>query len=185
MDKDVFKKALKELADFIKETVDKRVQEYGKNRKGMNTLVGSDLVNDMKVKTSENSVELIIADYWMYVSTGWKFNDFASHKQGLLNALVNWATRKNIVPDLKDGITQDEAIWRFAKALYFAMIKHGREIPARPFLEFKVSDDNGYEGEAGGDLTYMVPELIDSYIDEWFEKLWNSITEDLDKYFNE
>lgn len=176
MDKDVVKQSLDELVEFIKKTIAQRVQEYGKNRKGVNTLVGSDLVNDIKVTTTEDSIQLTIADYWMYVSTGWKFNDFKSPERGLKNALHNWALKKRVV-------TTNEEAWALAKFLQYQMIKKGRTIPARPFLEFKKSEDENYKGEVGGDLTYMIPEL-NTHLDEWFENLWNSITKELDKYFN-
>ena len=165
MDNNVLKNALNELAAFIKETVAERVQKYGKNRKGVNTLVNSDLIKDMKVSASENSVGLIIADYWTYVSTGWKFNNFESGIVGLRNALVKWALKK---------ITKDNVeAWDIAERIYFLMIKKERPIPPRPFMVY--NDE--------GDLTEMIPELK-KYMDEWFDNLFNEIINDLDKYFN-
>ena len=178
MEKKVLDDALKELSEFIKKTIADRVQQYGKNRKGKNTLVNSDLINNMKVTTSNDSVSLIIADYWMYVSTGWKFNDFKNEKRGLFDALVNWALKK---------VTSDnEEAYRLASALYTKMIKDNphRTIPARPFLKFNADDDDDdYKGEKGGNLTLMVPEL-QTYIDKWFGELFDKITKELDKYFN-
>ena len=152
IDTNVLKNALNELAAFIKETVAERVQKYGKNRKGVNTLVNSDLIKDMKVSVSENSVGLIIADYWTYVSTGWKFNNFESGIVGLRGALVKWALKK---------ITSNNVeAWDIAERIYFLMIKKERPIPPRPFMVY--SDE--------GDLEEMIPELK-SYMDKWFDEL--------------
>ena len=165
MDNNVLKNALNELAAFIKETVAERVQKYGKNRKGVNTLVNSDLIKDMKVSASENSVGLIIADYWTYVSTGWKFNNFESGIVGLRGALVKWALKK---------ITSNNVeAWDIAERIYFLMIKKERPIPPRPFMVY--NDE--------GDLTEMIPEL-NAYLDKWFDDLADAILKDVNNYFN-
>ena len=166
MDNGKIKDALNELAEFIKKTVLERVQKYGANRKGINTLVNSDLIKDMKVTAYENSVELAIADYWTYVSTGWKFNDFKSEKVGLRHALVKWALKK-ITSDNKEA-------WDIADRIYYLMIKEHRPIPGRPFMVF----------DKDGDLIKMIPELKD-YMDKWFDDLFATIISDIDKYFNE
>lgn len=166
MDNGKIKDALNELAEFIKKTVLERVQKYGINRKGVNTLVNSDLIKDMKVTAYENSVELQIADYWTYVSTGWKFNNFKSGKVGLRHALVKWA--------LKKITSNNKEAWDIADRVYYLMIIKHRPIPARPFMVF----------DKDGDLTKMIPELS-NYIDKWFDDLFATIISDIDKFFNE
>ena len=166
MDSDKIKGALNELAKFIKDTVLERVQKYGINRQGVNTLTDSDLIKDMKVTTSENSVELTIADWWTYVSTGWRFNNFKSGIVGLRPALVKWALKK-ITSNNKEACD-------IADRLYYLMIVKHRPIPARPFMVF----------DKDGDLTKMIPELS-NYIDKWFDELFATIISDIDKFFNE
>jgi len=170
VDAEKIRKAFQDLADFIKMTVNSRVKEYGANRKGVNTLINSDLINNMSVITTDNSVELTIADYWTYISTGWKFNNFKSEKKGLFNALVQWALKK---------VTADnEEAYKLASALWYAMIvgvgetKIHRTIPGRPFMIY----------DKDGDLTKMIPELND-YIDKWFYDLFNLIITDIDNFF--
>lgn len=165
MNRDILINALRELAEFIKKTVAERVEKYGKNRKGVNTLVGSDMITEMVVSYSDNNVELAIADYWAYVSTGWRFNNFSSGKVGLFDALVKWALKK---------VTKDNTeAWELAGKLYTLMIKKHRPIPPRPFL---VYDENG-------DLTEMVPELKD-YLDDWFDRLFEEIIKEVTDFFN-
>lgn len=161
MNKDILINALRELAEFIKKTVAERVEKYGKNRKGVNTLVGSDLINEMVVSYSDNNVELLIADYWAYVSTGRQFNK----KVGLFDALVKWALKK---------VTKDNTeAWELARKLYTLMIKKHRPIPPRPFLVY----------DEKGDLTEMVPELKD-YLDDWFDRIFEEIIKEVTDFFN-
>lgn len=165
MDSDKIKNALNELAKFIEYTVLERVQKYGKNRKGVNTLANSDLIRDMKVSASENSVGLIIADYWTYVSTGWKFNNFKSGKVGLRGALVKWA--------LKKITSNNKEAWDIAESIYYLMIKKARPIPSRPFMVYSEE----------GDLEEMIPELK-AYMDKWFEELFDEIIKLITEFFN-
>lgn len=164
VDKNIVKIELEKLAQFVKDTVLLRVEKYGANRKGINTLTNSDLIKNMKVTYDENSVELIIADYWTYVSTGWKFNNFESKKVGLWGALVKWA--------LKKLTTDNTEAWEIANKLYTLMIRKARPIPPRPFMVY----DND------GDLVKMIPELK-TYMDEWFDELIDNIMYDIDNFF--
>ena len=166
MDKNKINKELNELAEFIKKTVLDRVQKYGKNRKGVNTLVDSDLIKNMKVTDGDYYVELSIAEYWMYVSTGWKFNNYQSGKVGLLNALKRWAIKKHIADNDKEAMD-------IAERLHYLMIKEHRPIPARPFMVFT---PEGY-------LDVMIPELND-YLEGWFDRVFEAIINDIDNYFN-
>lgn len=175
MDRQKLHNALQELADFVKNEIRRRMaSSIGNNRKGQNTLVGSDIYNNLQTRVNDDGITLEIADYWIYISTGWKFNDFNSEKRGLFNALVDWALKK---------VTSDnEEAFHLAGALWHSMIvgKKGvhRTIPGRPFLVF---DKEGYEEDI---LTEAMLPGLKEYIDKWFDTLFETIIEDLDKYFN-
>ena len=158
--------ALQELCNEVKAILDSRVAEYGINpRTGTNTLQGSDLINNMTVKPTENGIALTIADYWTYVSTGWK----RSHRfEGTMNQFLynvdRWVVKKNI---RFEGKTQSQVVW----AIVMNIMNNG--IKERPFMVF----------DEEGDLTKMIPELND-ILDEWFERLFELIIKDITNFFN-
>lgn len=168
MNEDI-RRALYDLAEEIKEILSERIQKYGANRKGENTLIGSNLEKSIEVTVQDNGVSLKIADYWWYVASGWKKTG-RSGVRGLYHELVLWALRKHI---MVDGHTQNESAVIIAEKVWTAMIVYGRPIPPRPFM---IPDEKG-------DLTNMIPELK-SYMDEWFDKLFEDIITDLEIYFN-
>lgn len=158
--------ALNELCNEVKAILQERIAKFGVNpRTGTNTLQGSDLINDMTVKPTENGLALTIADYWTYVSTGWK----RSHRfEGTMNQFLynvdRWVDKNNI---RFEGMTQSQVVW----AIVMNIMNNG--IKARPFMVF----------DEEGDLTKMIPELND-ILDEWFEHLFELIIADINKYFN-
>lgn len=162
-------KAILELCEKVEQILSKRIDQYGANRNGENTLKGSNLEKSIKVIPQEDGLALQIADYWQYVALGWRKTG-RSNERGLYHALVLWALRKHI----KFGdYTQNESAVIVAEKVWTAMILGKREIPARPFM---VYDEDGH-------LDNMIPELKE-YMEKWIDELFNTIIKDLDKYFN-
>ena len=158
--------ALNELCNEVKAILQERIAKFGVNpRTGTNTLQGSDLINDMTVKPTENGLALTIADYWTYVSTGWKRSHrFECTMNQFLYNVDRWVVKKNI---RFEGKTQSQVVGAIVMNIMNNSIK------ARPFMVF----------DEEGDLTKMIPELND-ILDEWFEHLFELIIEDINKYFN-
>lgn len=163
------KEALDELAQQIKNEIIRRLHsDLGKNRKGKNTLIGSELEKSIEVKV-ESETELIfeIADYWQYVVTGWNFNNFRSGKVGLFDALVHWALRK---------VTSDnEEAYRLASALWYQMIiginNVHRTIPARPFINYDPKGD-----------PEVILDFLEKFFRQWAEDVFEKLMNEL-KYF--
>lgn len=158
-------KALKELCDEIKMIIKYRIVHYGVNPKtGTNTLQGSDLEKSIEVKPTENGIALQIADYWEFVALGWH----RSHRfEGTMNQFVrninDWVRRKGI---RLGNMTQSQIVWIIIRNI----MNNG--LRERPFM---IWDEEG-------DLSKMIPEL-ENIMDDWFEKLFEAITTDLDNYF--
>lgn len=160
------KTAFQELALAVKRLLNDRINRYGINPKtGTNTLQGSELEKSIKVNVVEDGIALQIADYWEFVSRGWKRTGrYPGTMSDFVNNVDNWVKRKGI----KFGdMSQASMVFIIIRNI----IENG--IKARPFM---VYDDDG-------DLTKMIPELND-YIDKWFDTLFDGIMEDIDNYFN-
>lgn len=160
------KTAFQELALAVKRLLNDRINKYGINPKtGTNTLQGSELEKSIKVNVVEDGIALQIADYWEFVSRGWKRTGrYPGTMSEFVNNVDNWVKRKGI----KFGdMSQASMVFIIIRNI----IENG--IKARPFM---VYDDDG-------DLTKMIPELND-YIDKWFDTLFDGIMEDIDNYFN-
>lgn len=159
-------KALKELAEEVKQIVKYRIVHFGINQKtGTNTLQGSDLEKSIEIKPTDNGIVLQIADYWEYVALGWH----RTHRfEGTMNQFVrnidDWIKRKGI---RLGNMTQAQMV--------FVIIRNimNNGLRERPFLVY----------DEEGDLSKMIPEL-ENIMDDWFENLFAAITLDLDKYFN-
>ena len=160
--------ALKQLCEDVKALVFSRIEKYGVNPKtSSNTLSDSNLARSIKVYPIENGIELQIADYWEFISRGWKRTGNYSGTFSLFVKNINeWIRRKGIIPP--KGMTQNSLAWAIIKTIW------DKGLAARPFM---VWDDDG-------DLTKMIPEL-EGLIDKWFDELFDAITNELDKYFNE
>ena len=160
------KTAFQELALAVKRLLNDRINKYGINPKtGTNTLQGSELEKSIKVNVVEDGIALQIADYWEFVSRGWKRTGrYPGTMSKFVKNVDDWVKRKGI----KFGdMSQASMVFIIIRNI----IENG--IKARPFM---VYDDDG-------DLTKMIPELND-YIDKWFDTLFDGIMEDIDNYFN-
>ena len=162
------KEALDELAKMVKEEIMLRIKKYGVNRRvGENTLEGSELQKSIVVvaKTDEQIV-FQIADHFQYVVLGWKRTGrYPNTMAQFVRNLTNWVQRKGI---RFEGKTENQVVWAILKSIWT------RGIEARPFLNY---DENG-------DPSIIIP-FLDDYFDNWSDKIFNKITEELDKYFNE
>lgn len=158
-------KALRELCDEIKMILKYRIVHYGVNPKtGTNTLQGSDLEKSIEVKPTADGIALQIADYWEFVSRGWKrTHNYEGTMSQFVRNVNDWVRRKGIH---LGKMTQSQMV--------FIIIKNIMEngLKARPFLVY----------DEEGDLEKMIPELK-AYMDKWFDDLFQAITQDLDNYF--
>ena len=160
------KVALDELANAVKALVLERIKKYGINPKtGTNTLQGSNLEKSLSVESTEDGIVLQIADYWEFVSRGWKkTGNYPGTMAQFIKNIDSWVRRKGI---RFGNMKQADIVHIIIKNI----MRNG--LKARPFM---VYDDSG-------DLTKMIPELTD-YMDKWFDNLFELIIEDLNKYFS-
>lgn len=168
--RNIIHQAILELCEEVEQILTKRIAQYGRNRKGVNTLQGSNLEKSIEVIPQEDGLALQIADYWVYVASGWRrtHRSNATFTEYLMN-IRDWIRRKNI----KWGnMTENEMMWALAKRMFSE--KEPYKIPARPFMRL----------DSEGDLTKMIPQ-IKPYMDKWFDTLFEAIIKDLEKYFNE
>lgn len=163
----ILSQAFDELKDFVKYTLWQRIQHYGYNpRAKKNTLVDSNLVKDIKITTTTESLALQIADYWENVVCGWRrSHNFEGTYGQFIRNINQWVRDKNI--PVPKNMTQNQIAFMFFK--FFT--ENG--IVGRPFMMW---NKDGY-------LTEMIPELKD-YMDKWCENVFNKIMEETDKYFN-
>lgn len=158
--------AFRDLAEEIKAILESRIRQYGVNPKiGKNTLQGSELEKSIKVEPTENGIALQIANYWEFISRGWeRTHNYAGTMSLFIRNVDNWVRRKGI----RFGkLTQAQIVFVIIKNI----MEHG--LKARPFM---VWNDEG-------DLSKMIPELNKS-VDVWMDELFNTITKELDNYFN-
>ena len=160
------KTALMELAEVVKRILNDRIKQYGIiQKRGTNTLEGSNLQQSIKVDIIEEGIALQIADYWEFVSRGWKrTGNYSGTFSQFVRNVDDWVRRKGI----KFGdLTQSQIVWAVIKNIW------NNGLRSRPFMVY----------DEEGDLEKMIPELND-YMDKWFDELFDAITNDLDKYFN-
>lgn len=159
--------ALKELAEAVKRLVNDRIRRYGINEKtGTNTLEGSDLQKSLNVVPTDDGIVLQIADYWQFVSRGWKrTGNYPNTFSKFVRNVNEWVRKKGI---RWGNLTQNQITYIVIMNIWENGIK------SRPFM---VYDDEG-------DLTKMIPEL-ETYMDKWFDDLFEAIIEDLNTYFND
>lgn len=162
--------ALQELAKEIKDEIIRRLHsDVGINpRTGTNTLVGSNLESSIEVKaTGDNEIVFKIADYYQYVVTGWKRTGRYPGTAHLFVAnVLDWVKRKGV---RLGNMSQNQVVWY----LYKRMLIDGRQIAARPFIEY----------DPDGDASKILP-FLDEFFDNWADKVFKEITKELDKYFN-
>ena len=159
--------ALKQLAEDVKSLVFSRIEKFGTNPKtGTNTLSDSNLAHSIEVTTTDDGIVLQIADYWEFISRGWKrTGNYPGTFSKFIENINDWIRRKGI--NTPPGMTQNQLAWAIVKTIW------DKGLAARPFM---VWDEDG-------DLTKMLPEL-EGIIDKWFDELFDAICKELDKYFN-
>lgn len=159
-------KALIELAEEVEKILTERINKYGVNPKvGRNTLQGSNLEKSIEVISQEDGIVLQIADYWEFVSRGWKrTHNYKGTFSQMINNLLSWIRRKGI---RQNGVTENQLAWAIAMNIF------NNGLISRPFM---VYDDKG-------DLEVMIPELKE-YMQQWLDKLFETIISELDSYFD-
>lgn len=155
-------KALKELAQEIKNEIMRRVWEEGVNPKtGTNTLIYSDLIKDMEVKPiSDNTIVFQIADYYMFVVLGWRrTKNWGGGIAPFINNIIDWMRKKNVH---SDKLTDNELAWRIVKNIF----KGG--IMARPFINY----------DPEGDPLVVLP-FLEDFFNDWADRLFEEIMNEL------
>lgn len=166
--KEDVRRAIIELCEEVERILTERIDAYGANKMGDNTLQGSNLERSIKVTPQDDGLTLEIADYWEYVALGWKrTHRFEGTMPQFILNIERWIKRKNIWnKDL--GMTQNQLVFLIIRKIFENGIK------ARPFMVY----------DKGGDLEVMIPELKD-YMKKWFDDLFDAIMSEIDKYFND
>lgn len=154
--------ALQELAEEVKKILRIRIRKYGINPKtNTNTLEGSELEKSIDVRVIENGIALQIADYWEFVSRGWKRTGrYPNTMAQFVKNIDDWVRRKGI---RLGNMTQAQMVYVIIRNI---MNKGLRE---RPFMVY----------DEDGDLTKMIPEL-EEYLDKWFDSIYEEIIKELD-----
>lgn len=164
--------ALQELADDVKKEIITRMHSnVGVNpRVGRNTLVGSELEKSVNVTAvSETTIVFEIADYYEYVVSGWrKTGNFPNTKHLFIRNITDWVSRKGI---RLGNMTETQIVWY----LYKRMLIDGRNISPRPFIE------SGYNNDEDPS---KILNFLDEFFDKWADKVFELITQDIDKFFN-
>ena len=165
-------KALQELADDVKKEIITRMHSsVGVNhRVGRNTLVGSELEASINVTAvSESTIIFQIADYYEYVVNGWrKTGNFPNTAHLFIRNITDWVRRKGV---RLGNMTENQIVWY----LYKRMLIDGRNISPRPFIE------SGYNNDEDPS---KILNFLDDFFNNWADKVFELITQDIDKYFN-
>lgn len=165
------REALQELADMVKEEIIARLHSpIGINRRtGQNTLVGSNLEKSIEVTVQgDNAIVFEIADYYQYIVTGWRrTGNYPNTAHLFIRNVTDWVRRKNI---RLGNMTENQIVWY----LYKRMLIEGREISARPFINY----------DEKGDPSVILP-FLDDFFDKWSDKVFELIINDINKFFNE
>ena len=159
-------KAFKELAEDVKNVLHDRIHKYGVNPKiGKNTLEGSELEKSIDVRQHDNEIAFKIAGYWEFVSRGWeRTHRYENTMAQFIRNVDDWVRRKGIH---FGRMTQAQMVFLITRNIML----HG--LKARPFLVY----------DEEGDMSKMLPEL-DDMVDKWFNGLFESMSKNLDEYFN-
>lgn len=166
------RKALQELADEVKKEILRRLHSpIGVNpRVGRNTLIGSELEASIDVTaTSDTTIVFEIADYYEYVVSGWrKTGNFPNTAHLFIRNVTDWVRRKGV---RLGNMTETQIVWY----LYRRMLIEGRNIKPRPFIE------SGYNNDEDPS---KILNFLDEFFDAWSDKVFQLITQDIDKHFN-
>lgn len=160
--------ALTTLSNEIKREILRRMSsDIGINpRTHTNTLIGSSLYSSVDVyPRSDSAIVFQIADYYEFVVRGWAHTHrYSGTKQQFLYNLLQWVRRKNIH---FGDLSENQIVWMVYRKINEELIA------PRPFINY----------DAGGDVSKILP-FLDDYFNDWAERLFNKITEELDKYFS-
>lgn len=164
------REALQELADMVKEEILTRLHgPIGINRRtGQNTLAGSNLEKSIDVTVQgDNAIVFEIADYYQYIVTGWRrTGNYPNTAHLFIRNVTDWVRRKNV---RLGNMTENQIVWY----LYKRMLIEGRQIAARPFINY----------DEKGDPSVILP-FLDDFFDKWSDKVFELITNDINKFFN-
>lgn len=161
--REILHKELLILCEEIERILSDRIRHYG--------LQDSKLAENMSVTPNENGLALQIADYWEYVALGWKRTHNPKFKGTFSQYIENiskWITEKGIQ---WGNMTHNQMVWALANRMFNE--RNHYTIAPRPFLVWNEE----------GDIEKMIPTL-ERYMNEWFDKLFNDIINDLNKFFN-
>lgn len=166
------REALRELAEMVKDEIIARLHSpIGINRRtGSNTLIGSDLEKSIDVRPeSDNEIVFEIADYYEYIVSGWRrTGNFPGTAHLFVENITNWVRKKGI---RLGSMTENQIVWY----LYKRMLIEGRQIAPRPFI------NSGYNNNEDPS---KILDFLDDFFEKWADKVFETITEDLNKYFN-
>lgn len=189
------KDALAELASEVKNEILRRMaSDIGKNKNGVNTLVGSSLYRSVDVyPRSDKTIIFQIADYFLYVVRGWErtTEGDGTFQEYLLN-INQWIRRKGIQWKKKDkngnltniDMTQNEMVYALAKAMFDE--ENHYKIPPRPFIAYDPNNDTmpNYKVTLNSEIEKILP-FIDDFFDKWADDIFEKIMEETDKFFNQ
>ena len=140
-----------------------------KPKANKNTLIGSDLYNDLEVTTDgESFIDILVNDYIDYIQGGMKPGHWLSDKV-TEEHIIPWMVKHNIPTDNK-------TVRAIQASIYYKGIRPRPIFEISPYGEWTESVD-GHNG--------LVLDLIDGYWESWSDELFGIITEQLDNYFNE
>lgn len=171
------KKALQELAEQIYDIILERIDKYGANRNGVNTLKGSNLESSISVKVvSDTELAFEIADYYQAVVLGWHgFTGRYPHTwSNAIDNISKWAVRKGLV-------TGNTNANRVAYAIFKSIQKRG--IQGRSFLGVDLQANERIGEPAVGDPSIVIP-FLDNLMGHWADDVYKDILKELDDYFN-
>lgn len=165
----ILKEELERLAKRIKNEVIVRL--HGKDginpKTGKNTLIGSKLEKSIGTYVSgEDTIVFEIADYYTYIVGGRKPGWGSPPPSGFVEGVKRWIREKNI--HFK-GKTENQVLFLVLKSI----VEQG--IYVRPFI------GNGYYND---DPAFVLP-FLDEFFDKWADNIFERITYELDKYFNQ
>ena len=119
---------------------------------------------DTKV-VDDNTIVFEIADYYTYVVGGRKPGWGVGPPHGFVEGVTRWVRQKGII---FNGKTENQTIWACIKSI----VKNG--IPPRPFI------GNGFFND---DPAFVLP-FLDEFFDNWADRMFDDICNELDLFFN-
>lgn len=147
--------AMSEIAEDVKAVLHIVLEsDKGINEKvGVNTLVGSNLYNEIKTMVGEDIevVLLFVNDYIDYIERGRQSGTWPPP-----HIIAAWCQRKGIPSD-------NSTVFLICRSIY------EKGIAPRPIFD-------------GADGAW---EVMDKHWEEWADNLFEAITNELDKFFNE